>query len=112
MLLYAHLKADDRCMAAMGGSIEEARRYVDSMKKQESYRGNPSLKINKRMIRYTANREREKANFRAYHAANKEPRQKYFAAYYDDNIEEINEKRMEVYEGNKEAENFTVRSGF
>ena len=43
MLLYAHLKTDDSCMAAMGGSIEEARRYVDSMKKQESFRQNPSL---------------------------------------------------------------------
>ena len=43
MYLYAHLKKDDRCMAAMGGSVEEARRYVDRMKKQESYRGNPSL---------------------------------------------------------------------
>ena len=30
-------------MAAMGGSIEEARRYVDNMKKQESFRQNPSL---------------------------------------------------------------------
>ena len=104
MLLYAHLKTDDSCMAAMGGSIEEARRYVDSMKKQESYRGNPSLKINKRMIRYKANCEREKANFRAYHAANKEPRQQDFAAYYEDNIEKVNKKRMEVYEANKETE--------
>ena len=43
MYLYAHLKKDDRCMAAMGGSIEEARRYVDSMIKQESIRQNPSL---------------------------------------------------------------------
>ena len=37
------LKKDDRCMAAIGGSVEEARRYVHSMKKQESFRQNPSL---------------------------------------------------------------------
>ena len=43
MHLYEHLKIDNRCMKAMGGSVEEARRYVDRMKKQESFRQNPSL---------------------------------------------------------------------
>ena len=70
MYLYRHLENDDRCMAAMGGSIEEARRYVDSMKKQESFRQNPFLKINQRMAAYKANREKEKAKFKAYHQAN------------------------------------------
>ena len=41
-LLYEHLQIDRRCMAAMGGSIKEARRYVDNMKKEESFRQTPS----------------------------------------------------------------------
>ena len=43
MHLYEHLKIDNRCMKAMGGSIKEARLYVDSMIKQESFRQDPSL---------------------------------------------------------------------
>ena len=131
MYLYRHLENDDRCMAAMGGSIEEARRYVDSMKKQESFRQNPFLKINQRMAAYKANREKEKAkfkayhqankkrvnkkrmdrfennketekaNFKAYHEANKEPRQKYFATYHENNKESRQKDFAARYEANK-----------
>ena len=97
-------------MAAMGGSIQEARRYVDNMKKQESYRQNPISKINKRMTIYKANREREKTNFRLYHESNKGPRQKGFAAYYEANKEKVNQKRMVRFEKNKETEKGNFRA--
>ena len=116
-------------MAAMGGSVEEARRYVDRMKKQTErenqakresdrrmsknwYESNRNAKITTRIETYEANKEKEKAYFRDYHETNREPRKKYFAARYEDSIEEVIKRRMEVYEGNKEAKNLTVGSGF
>ena len=41
MHLYEHLKMDGRCMAAMGGSVEEARRYVDRMKNKNHTEATP-----------------------------------------------------------------------
>ena len=131
-LLYEHLEIDERCMAAMGGSVEEAKRYVRNMKDQSRHRadkesqkqrfkvyhqGNKQTVNKKRMDRFEKNKETEKAYFREYHEANKEPRKKYFATYhennkesrqkdfaarYEDNIEEVIKKRMEVYEGSKD----------
>ena len=114
-LLYEHLEIDERCMAAMGGSVEEAKRYVRNMKDQSRHRADKESqrqrfkvyhqankkKVNKkRMDHYEKNKETEKANFKTYHEANKESRQKGFAVYYEENIEKVNKKRMEVYEGN------------
>ena len=114
-LLYEHLQIDRGCMAAMGGSVEEAKRYVRNMKDQSRHRADKESqkqrfkvyhqankeKVNKnRMDRFEKNKETEKANFRDYHEANKESRQKGFAVYYENNIEKVNKKRMEVYEGN------------
>ena len=55
-LLYEHLQIDRRCMAAMGGSIEEAKRYVRNMKDQS---------------RNQADKDSQKQRFKVYHQANK-----------------------------------------
>ena len=78
MHLYEHLKIDNRCMAAMGGSVEEARRYVDRMKKQTE-RENQAKRESDRLISknwYQANKESRKKGLAAYHEANKESWQK------------------------------------
>ena len=78
MHLYEHLKIDNRCMAAMGGSVEEARRYVDRMKKQTE-RENQAKRESDRLISknwYQANKESRKKGLAAYHEANKESQQK------------------------------------
>ena len=65
-------------MAAMGGSVEEARRYVDRMKKQTE-RENQAKRESDRLISknwYQANKESLKKGMAAYHEANKESRQK------------------------------------
>ena len=88
-LLYEHLQINRGCMAAMGGSVEEAKRYVRNMKDQSRnqadkdsqkqrfkvYHQANKEKVNKnRMDRFEKNKETEKANFRDYHEANKESR--------------------------------------
>ena len=78
-------------MAAMGGSVEEARRYVDRMKKQTE-RENEAI------------RESDRRKSKNWYEANKDSRQKGFAVYYEDNIEKVIKKRMEAYEANKETE--------
>ena len=55
-LLYEHLEIDKRCMAAMGGSVEEAKRYVRNMKDQ---------------YRNQEDKESQKWRFKVYHQANK-----------------------------------------
>ena len=97
-------------MAAMGGSVEEAKRYVRNMKDQSRHRadkesqkqrfkvyhqGNKQTVNKKRMDRFEKNKETEKANFRAYHQENKE---------------EANKKRMDHYETNKETEKANFRA--
>ena len=62
----------------MGGSVEEARRYVDRMKKQTE-RENQAKRESDRLISknwYQANKESRKKGFAAYHEANKESQQK------------------------------------
>ena len=93
-------------MAAMGGSVEEAKRYIRNMKDQSRNRADKDSqkqrfkvyhqankkKVNKkRMDGIENNKETEKANFKAYHKAN--------------NVG-VNAKRMEPYEVNKEKANF------
>ena len=38
LYLYKHLEKHEECMAAMGGSLSEAKKYVDRMRQQKSYR--------------------------------------------------------------------------
>ena len=54
--MYEHLQIDRRCMAAMGGSVEEAKRYVRNMKDQS---------------RNQADKDSQKQRFKVYHHANK-----------------------------------------
>ena len=115
-LLYEHLEMDERCMSAMGGSVEEAKRYVRNMKDQSRnqadkdsqkqrfkvyHQGNKQTVNKKRMDRFENNKETEKANFKAYHEANKEPRQKYFATYHENNKESRQKDFAARYEANK-----------
>ena len=55
-LLYEHLEIDERCMSAMGGSVEEAKRYVRNMKDQS---------------RNQTDKDSQKQRFKVYHQANK-----------------------------------------
>ena len=58
-LLYEHLQIDRGCIAAMGGSVEEAKRYVRNMKDQS---------------RNQADKDSQKQRFKVYHQANKKIR--------------------------------------
>ena len=58
-LLYEHLQINRGCMAAMGGSVEEAKRYVRNMKDQS---------------RNQADKDSQKQRFKVYHQANKKIR--------------------------------------
>ena len=70
-LLYEHLEMDERCMSVMGGSVEEAKRYVRNMKDQS---------------RNQADKDSQKQRFKVYHQGNKQT---------------VNKKRMDRFEKNK-----------
>ena len=68
--LYKHLKKQEECMTAMGGSLSEAKKYVDRMRNKRRYMENPEPKKKKRMAGYEADKETQKQGFKDYYDKN------------------------------------------
>ena len=110
-------------MTAMGGTLAEAKKYVDRMRNKRRYMENPEPKKKRRMAEYEADKETQKQGFKDYYDKNsekridkrmkayeaeKETQKQGFREYNDANKEKLIRMRMDAYEADKE----TQKQGF